>query len=685
MLTSNLPESTWSIPDRFPNFEHSRIISVDLETRDPRIITHGPGWCRDDGHVAGIGIGDENCAYYFPIGHERGQNMDKDVVVNWVREVLSNPRQPKVMFNKIYDLGWLKWLGIEVQGDIEDPSLMVPILDENRRRYNLDSVAKDYLGHQKDETLLTDACKAFGFANIKGSIWRLPSQYVGPYGEQDVRLNVALYDHLKPILEQENLMQIYILERDLGPMLLDMRAQGCPVDMEKGQKLADTMLVQETEARKALKGMAGGDVDIWSNVELAKAYDKMDKGYIILPPTQNMLDKGQTVGNPSFAAPWLMEQAKTDDFAKALLTARRKNRARSTYTDGIIQEHSHKGRIHCQFNQLKSDEYGTVTGRFSASTPNLQQIPIRDPEIGSLIRSLFIAEDGCRWLKADYAQQEPRLTVHYAFTNKCVGADETVAKYLDDPHLSFHLMVANELWPEEFPNLDPESFEYKYKYKQAKDTNLAGSYGQGVASLAKKLGMSLEECKSFKQRYFKMMPFLKELNQMCKDVASDRGFVTTILKRKCRFPDWQPKDFDIARVLSPQRDRVLMGAMTDEYIKKLRSGAEPMVTWDGKVKKKIQWGTTRAWVYRALNKKIQGSAADMLKKAMLDCYDAGYLPSLTIHDELDFPNITEDSEIVEIKEIMESSVKLAVPLVCDMEIGTNWGDIKAVDFGKITA
>ncbi len=685
MLTTNMPESSWSIPDRFPNFENSRIISVDLETRDPRIITHGPGWCRDDGHVAGIGIGDENSAYYFPIGHERGNNMDKAVVVDWVRRVLSNPKQPKVMFNKIYDLGWLRWLGIEVPGDVEDPSLMVPILDEHRWKYNLDAVSKDYLGHKKDEKLLEDAIKAFGFGDIKANLWRLPPQFVGPYGEQDVRLNVLLFDHLSPIIEQENLGRIYQLERDLGPMLLDMRSQGTLIDEEAGFKLADAMLIEENEARKNLKMLSGREIDIWSNKELSIAYDKMGLEYIILPPTEKMLEKGQTEGNPSFAAPWLEKQSKTCAFAKALLTARRKHRARSTYTDGIIKEHSHKGRIHCQFNQLKSDDYGTVSGRFSAATPNLQQIPIRDPEIGPLVRSLFVAESGCRWLKADYAQQEPRLTVHYAFTNRCVGAGKAVEKYLEDPYLSFHLMVANEIWPEEFSKLEVGSTEYKFKYKQAKDTNLAGSYGQGVAALSVKLGMTLEECKAFKQRYFEMLPFLKELNQMCKDVAGSRGFVTTIMQRKCRFPDWQPKDFDVSRIIKPHRDRAVMNALTNEYIKKLRSGEEPMVTWDGKEKKSVKWGTVKANTYRALNRKIQGSAADMLKKAMLDCYRAGYLPSLTIHDELDFPNITHDRQIIEIKSIMENAVKLEVPIICDMELGTNWGNIKAVDFDKIRA
>ena len=649
MLTIKLPESAWECPSKFPDLSNEPIISVDLETNDPQLMTHGPGWPFGNGHVAGIAIGGKvNGYFYFPIGHERGINMPKAPVVKWLNKVLSSD-QPKVMFNATYDLGWLRHLGVEVNGRIHDPILMAPLLNEHRKRYNLDSLCKDYLDTKKDEDLLYRACEAFGFKNPKANMWRLPPKYVGPYAEQDTRLNVDLYEKFIPLIEEEGQSSHYDLECRLIRVLLDMRAEGVPIDEEAGEMLASSLLVQETEYRKRLKTLGGGEaIDIWSQKKLEVLYKKLDKPYI---KTEK--------GSPSFPAAWLESSAKNGcEVAKCVLGARKKNRARSTYTDGLIKEHAHGGRIHCQFNPLKSDNYGTVTGRFSSSTPNLQQIPIRDPEIGATIRRLFIPRSpDHRWLKADYSQQEPRLAVHFAALLGIEGSEQAV-EYFHQDDASFHLMVAYLLWPD-YDSLDSDT--QKVLYNQAKTINLGKMYGMGVATMAENLGMSLEEAKEFIKKYQEALPWLKELDWECRGRAERRGFIYTLNKRKARFPTWQPADFDTSKDFAAEEDPEILRM----YMR--RAGIT-----DTRIK--------RAFTYKALNKLCQSSAADMIKHAMDQVANAGFIPHLTVHDELDFSveRSTEMRDTKIINEIMENCVKLLVPLKCDMELGENWGDVKKV-------
>ena len=632
------PESHWNMPSSFPNLSAAKRLSIDVETCDPNLKTKGPGWCRDDGFVAGIGVAVEDAQWYFPIAHKEGPNLDKNAVVRWLKNTLSQARRETIFFNAIYDLGWLQWLGIKIVDEVKDPMIAAALLDEHRKFYNLDSVAKDWIGSSKDETLLYAAGRAFGLKDVKSEMWKLPAMYVGPYGEQDARLNIEMSDYVDMKLEQEDLTDIYNLELAQLPALLAMRTLGVRVDVRAAELLGKELEAKEKNHLSYIKKLTGSQVDIWSNLSIKTAFEYRGLQY---PTTEK--------GNPSFTAKFL--EAQTDDLPKNIVAARQTNRARSTFASGLINDYEHNGRIHCQFNQLRSDDYGTVSGRYSASLPNLQQIPIRDEQIGPLVRSIFLPEPESLWVKHDYSQQEPRLTVHYASKLGILGAQKAVDFYRDNPDADYHQMVADMA---------------KIAREPAKKINLAMAYGMGKAKLAQQLDLTPEEAEPLFEQYHASVPYVKGLTNFCMNVASDRGYIKTLLGRRCRFNKWESRDWDLAKEITPIEDRKYMLMLCNEAIEKAKDTGESIP----------RAGVRRAFTYRAMNRLIQGSAADMSKKALAEMYKAGYVPHIMVHDEFD-SSVTSQKEVNEIKTIMTECVSLEVPVKVDAEIGPSWGQLSS--------
>ena len=152
-------EQPWSPPSTFPDLTKFDRIAIDLETRDPNLTRLGPGWCRNDGYVIGYAVAAGDFVGYYPVRHEGGGNISEKKVVNWLQKQLATPNIDKVMHNALYDLGWLRWAGIEVQGRVIDTMVAAPLLDENRRYYNLNSLAGEYLGEWKNEKMLRRAAE----------------------------------------------------------------------------------------------------------------------------------------------------------------------------------------------------------------------------------------------------------------------------------------------------------------------------------------------------------------------------------------------------------------------------------------------------------------------------------------------------------------------------------------------
>ena len=608
------PETEWVPPDRLPNLSSYAEIAIDLETRDPNLITMGSGAVRRDGEIVGIAVAVEGWSGYFPIAHEGGGNMDRELVLDWFEELLNNT-STKIFHNAMYDVSWIRSLGFHINGGIIDTMVAASLCDENRFSYTLDSVGKDYIGMRKNEKLLQDAAKDFG-VNPKAEMWKLPAPFVGEYAEKDAEITLKLWHALQHEITKQDLWDIFNLETNLFPCLVDMKFQGVRVDVAKAAAVKEQLIKTEKELLRDIKKIAGFDVEIWAAASIAKAFEKVKLPY-------DRTDKGA----PSFTKNFLATHPA--ELPKLINQAREINKANTTFIDTILK-HEHKGRIHSEINQIRSDQGGTVTGRFSYNNPNLQQIPARHKELGPLIRSLFIPEEGHRWGCFDYSQQEPRLVVHFASLLKLEGTSTIVDSY-NAGDADFHQMIADMAG---------------INRKQAKTINLGLMYGMGKNKLMAELGLMKEAAEKLIKQYHQRAPFVKMLSEAVARRADDSGKIRTIGGRLCHFDLWEPHGFGIKKPL--------------KHAEALREHGP---------------GIKRAFTYKALNKLIQGSAADMTKMSMLALYREGVIPHIQIHDELDI-SISSPDQAEKIIGIMEEAVKLQVPNKVDYEKGDSWGDIQ---------
>ena len=619
----NIIEDDWNIPTEYPDLTSYKEVALDLETKDPNLLTLGPGWARNDGHIIGIAVAAGEYKGYFPIRHENGHNLDPRITMKWIKKQMSVPEMDVIMHNATYDAGWLRAEGVEIKGRIIDTMVTGALVDENRWSFGLDAMARDYAGIRKDEKLLKAAAIERGL-NPKSEMYKLPPKFVGGYAEMDAVATLALWQALKVLIDKEELWDVWNLEIDLIPCMLDMRTKGVRVDLEKAESNKKLLREQSKYLRGVLEKEAGMEVDIWASASIQKMFDKLKLEY---PRTEK--------GAPSFTKSFLNEHPAK--IAQVLVKLREFDKADSTFIDSILR-HETNGRIHTELHSTRRDQGGTVTGRFSSSNPNLQQIPARDPDIKRLIRGLFIPEEGCKWGSFDYSSQEPRLLVHFASmipsTIRHPVVDDIVEEF-NNGDVDLHQMVAD------LANITR---------KQAKTVNLGIMYGMGVAKLADQLGISKDDAKDLIARHHDKVPFVKGLADIASKQGDKNGQIRTLLGRKCRFHLWEPVTFGAGKPLPHDDAMKQYGGVGGR-------------------------GIRRAFTYKALNKLIQGSAADQTKKAMLDCYNEGFTPMLTVHDELCF-NIDSPEQTARIKEIMETGIKLAIPSKIDVDIQADWGEIE---------
>ena len=610
------PETEWVMPDGLKDLKGYKEIAIDLETNDPNLLSLGSANVAGDGHIVGVAVAVDGWKGYYPVAHEGGGNMDKKLVYSWLQDILNQTDTTFIFHNAMYDVCWLRREGMTINGHIVDTMIAASLIDENRLSYRLDILAKHYVGLGKDEKILIEAAKDYGL-DPKKDMWRLPALFVGQYAERDAESTLKLWQRLKVELYNQELMDVFNLETKLFPCLVDMRFKGVRVDLEKADNIKKNLMDREAKIVSKIKGLTGIEVEIHAARSIAKAFDKLKLPY----------DRTEKSNEPSFTKNFL--QNHPHELPKLIADAREINKAHTTFIDSITK-HAHNGRIHADINQIRSDQGGTVTGRFSMSNPNLQQIPARHPELGPLIRSIFIPEEKTTWGSFDYSQQEPRILVHYAKLQNLEGVDEIVEAY-NQGDADFHQVVADMAGIER---------------KQAKTINLGLMYGMGKNKLMAELGLMKDSAEKLIKQYHNKAPFVKQLMDNVSRKANDRGKIRTLLGRACHFDLWQPVQFGVFKPLPLELAR-------KEYDEPLK----------------------RAFTYKALNKLIQGSAADMTKKSMVALYENGIIPHIQIHDEVDI-SVESPEKAEQIIEIMESAVELKVPNKVDYEQGDNWGDIK---------
>ena len=618
-LTLTFKKSMWNTPLEYKDLSQYKEIAIDLETRDDGLNEKlGAGWALGKGEIVGFAVAVEGWKGYFPFGHLGGGNLIPEQVKKYMRDVCALPCT-KIFHNAQYDVGWLEASGITVNGPIVDTMIAAALIDENRFSYSLNALSVDYLNQIKAETELREAAAAHGI-DPKAEMWKLPAGHVVYYAEQDAELTLKLWQRFKNEIAKQSLTTVWEMEQQLLPMLIKMRQRGVRVQVEKAAELQKEMKTQEKEILLAIKKESGIEVDIWASRQIAKAFDKLKLDY---PRTEKTKE-------PSFTQNWLINNK--NKIAQLIVSAREINKFHGTFLSSIMR-YQVNGRIHGEINQLRGDNGGTVSGRLSMSNPNLQQVPARNKDFGPKIRSLFIPEEGYKWGSFDYSQQEPRMTVHYAASigDGYEGSNELVEAY-QNASADFHQTVADLVGIER---------------TQAKTIGLGLMYGMGKNKLAISLGVTKDEADELIVKYNKKVPFIKKLSDRCKYAADEKGVIRTKKGRKCRFDLWETRDFGLH--------------IAEKY--------EDAVAKYGKDNIK------RAYTYKALNRLIQGSSADQTKQSMLDCYNAGHLPMLQIHDELCF-NVKDDNHAQQIKNIMQESIKFKVPSVVEYGLGESWGDAK---------
>jgi len=615
------PETEWNSPEEFKDLSKYPYIAIDLETKDPHLKSKGSGSIVGDGEIVGIAVAVEGWSGYYSFGHQQGNFFDERSVMRWIKDVCALPCT-KIFHNAMYDVCWLRAYGVKINGHIIDTMVMASLLDENRQSYSLNALSYLELGETKEESVLKDVADRSG-VDSKAELWKLPAMAVGAYAEKDAELTLKLFKLFSQKIKNEKLQQIFNLETQLFPCLVDMRFLGVRVDVEGAHKLKQQLAAEEKELLQKIKRETQVDVQIWAARSIAQVFEKLHLSY----------KRTEKTDSPSFTKNFLSTH--TNPIVKHIAKAREINKAHTTFIDTIIK-YQHKGRIHADINPIRSDSGGTITGRFSYSNPNLQQIPARNKQLGPLIRSLFIPERDHTWGCFDYSQQEPRLVVHFAAESEAINNDSVkdIVHRFKENKVDFHGVVADMA---DIPR------------EQAKTINLGLFYGMGKAKLQAELGLETrEEAEKLFEKYHNSVPFVQDLMNSTSRDASNKGEIQTILGRVCRFDKWEESAYTPGRLKVP-------------------------MTWE-EAHSKYGDRIRRAFTYKALNKLIQGSAADMTKKAMLDLYNEKIIPHIQIHDELDL-SVESDKQAKKIIDIMQNAVKLHIPNKVDYESGKNWGDI----------
>lgn len=651
-----IPDTGWRAPTEFPNLSQASVISLDTETWEPD-FDHGPGWGRGKGHIVGFSLAAQwrdgsRGRWYFPVRHEvePQDNLDPAQCFRWLKDVLETPHIPKVGANLLYDIGWLTTENIYVQGELHDVQFAEALLNEDGE-VNLEHLGQHYLKRGKETDFLYQwLAEAYGgSANSKqrANIHRSPPRLAGPYAEMDAALPLDVLDKQWPLMHAEGLLDVYHMECDSIYLLIRMRLSGVNVDLEAAEKLYGELAVDINRLNEQLFAATGVRANVNSGDELAKVFDAAGIAY---PRTAK--------GAPSFRKDFL--KSVEHPIADLIRDIREHEKIRGTFIRSYLLESNVNGRIHCQFHPLRNDEGGARSGRYASSDPNLQNIPIRT-DLGKRIRTLFIPDYGhIAWEKNDYSQIEYRFLAHFAVGP---GSDELRAEYNANPDTDYHDNTYGRLCP--FMNWNPADKDTAKLYRRpVKNINFGLLYGMGKSKLGRALmeyfqgKMTKDQLNDLFNAYHKANPYVKATMDLASNEAQIYGFVCTILGRRSRFDMWEPRMIDYENRARPLK-----------YDMAIRQyGAD------------IQRSST----HKGINRKLQGSAADMIKKGIHRCWKEGVfdvigVPKLQVHDELDFSVRDASPQQAEayryMRHVMENCIPLRVPVRVDHKRGPNWGAV----------
>jgi DNA polymerase-1 len=645
-----IPDTGWKPVTEWPNLSSANVIGFDIEAKDPELTVAGPGWARNRGNLIGFSCAvEDGSSWYFPVAHETQpeMNMNLDVVLGFMKYWLEKPTA-KVGANLIYDVGWCKQYGINVGGKLYDIQFAEALLDSESPDVSLEALGQKYLGMGKESSILYDWLASWlgGLPTEKQrkNLYLAPPSLVGPYAETDAALPLAIIKHQWEAMHRRGVLEVFDLECRLIRLLVDMRFRGAPVDLVYANKLYDELGADLDKAEKTLKEIAGQPVNPNSSESVASAFKRNG---LDLP---KLVDRKTGKERVSFSVDTL--EAMDHSIADAILEYRRIEKVRNTFVKSYILDKNINGRLHCSFHPLKGSERGARSGRFASSDPNLQNIPVRT-DIGKKVRKVFTNKK--LWIKGDYNQIEYRMLAHHAVGP---GADDLRMNYNTNPDLDYHVFTQE---------LIRTKTSIELERRPVKNINFGLIYGMGKPKLisdlikfSKGAKLNRKDGELMYSSYHEALPFAKATMEAAAEEVNRHGYVETILGRKSDFNGWTSKQFD-------DKGTVL--------------------SYEAACQKYGPFNIQRAFTHKALNRKLQGGAADVMKAAMVKAYEAGLfaddacgMPCLTVHDELDFDyengNDLSAPCWKEFKHVMETAVpQILVPVRFDISFGPSWGDI----------
>ena len=590
---------------QYPDLSSAKMMCVDIETYDPELKAYGPGVYRRDGNILGVGIAtNEGFSEYYNFGHKPVNMEERKKNLAFVREALALPCK-KLFARYSYDMDWLEnWAGIKVNGEIHDIQVAEPLIDENQFSFSLDNLAKKYLGYGKTKSTIEKFCEDHGMkGDARKWLYMMPYDVVRPYVLGDIEEPLDIFEKQWAIMKEQGLLDVYHIEIGIARMLLQMRKNGVRLDVPYVNKMIGEM---ETEIKKQELVLFNeyGNFNYNSTAQIAPIFDSLGLPYRIIEKT----------GNPSITADDLA--LLNHPIAQQITGIKKLSKARKTFFINSFTEARVAGRIHTSFEQLKADEMGTITGRFSSRNPNLQQIPARDKIIGPMCRRAFIPEEGHDWGKIDWSQVEYRIIAHYASGPQ---SDNIRREYSENPKTDYHQFVMG------LTGLDR---------KPAKNLNFGAAYFMGAKTCSQKFHWSIEEAKELLTLYHSKVPFVRHTGNQVSSIARGRGYVKTIAGRRSRVTP---------EMLKHRKEFVMFNHLIQG------TAADIM-----KIAMKQGW-----------------------EKGLFE--PGALVPHLTVHDELDVsvPRTKEGNEAFkELKHTMETCVELRVPIIADAEIGKNWQDLE---------
>lgn len=573
-------------------FRTNKILSLDTETTSTNAI---------DAELVGLSFSvKEFEAFYIPIPANREEAQK---IVNIFKPIYEDPNILKVGQNLKYDLEVLRNYDIHLAGKMWD-TMIAHYLIQPELRHNMDYMAEVYLNYQ---TIHIDVLIGPKGKNQKSMRDLTPSE-VYEYAAEDADITLRLKNKLEPELKKNECEDLfYDIEMPLMPVLAEMEMNGVILDTDSLKETSRALTNRMNEIEARIYELAGERFNIASPKQV---------GDILFEKLKIVEKAKKTKTGQYVTSEEVLQQLKNKhEIVADILEHRGLKKLLGTYIDALPNLiNKRTGHIHTSFNQTI-----TATGRLSSSDPNLQNIPIRG-EDGKEIRKAFVPEPGCLFFSADYSQIELRVMAH-------LSEDENMIRVFREGK-DLHAATAANIYKKAIEDVTRDE---RTKSKRA---NFGIIYGITVFGLAERLDISRDEAKRLIDGYFETFPQVHDYMEKSKQVAREKGYVTTLFGRRRYLPDINSHN-----------------------------------------------ATVRGFAERnAINAPIQGTAADIIKVAMIrisNSFKREGIRSkmiLQVHDELNFSVYPEEKEQVEriVLEEMQGAIQLKVPLIADCGFGENW-------------